>query len=74
MSVIYVDDRNRVLTELRALRRQLPSSVSVIAGGAGAVALAPDLSAANIHVESSVAGMVSALRRHGGALRVPSPR
>jgi DNA-binding transcriptional MerR regulator/methylmalonyl-CoA mutase cobalamin-binding subunit len=74
LSVIYFEDRDRVLTELRALRRQLPSSVALIAGGAGAVALSSELAADSIHVESSVAGMVSALRRHVGALRVPSPR
>jgi MerR family transcriptional regulator, light-induced transcriptional regulator len=43
LSVVYVDDAQRVVGELRRLRRLLPSEVSLFVGGAGAVAVRADL-------------------------------
>ncbi|HEX6533883.1 MAG TPA: MerR family transcriptional regulator [Gemmatimonadaceae bacterium] len=70
LSVIYVEERDRVLGELRALRTRLPREVQLVAGGAGARALAAELSAAGVRVESSISGFLALLRREaadGGA-------
>lgn len=66
LSVVYVEDRDRVLGELRALRSRLPRDVALIAGGAGAHALAAELGAMNVRVETSIAGLVTELRRSRG--------
>lgn len=63
VSVIYMEDRQRVLGELRALRLLLPTDITVVAGGAGAAMLAPELAALSIQVESSIAGWTALLRR-----------
>ncbi len=68
VSIVYTEDRARVLSELRALRSRLPADMVLIAGGAGATSLATELAAMNVRVESSVSGLVAELRRqrHGG--------
>jgi methanogenic corrinoid protein MtbC1 len=63
ISVVFVEQRERVLGELRALRARLPAEVALIAGGAGAGALAAELAAMGVRVESSIAGLVTELRR-----------
>lgn len=63
LSLVYVDDPARVLGELRALRTRLPHSIPIIAGGAGARALAAELSAMNVLVDASIPGLVAQLRR-----------
>jgi len=67
LSVVYVDDRARMLGELRAIRSRLPREVTLIAGGGGSGALAAELSAMGVRVESSLAGLVAELRREGVA-------
>ena len=64
VSIVYTEDRARVLGEMRALRSRLPASMILIAGGAGATSLASELTAMNVRVQSSVSGLVSELRRH----------
>ena len=64
VSIVYTEDRARVLGEVRALRSRLPADMVLIAGGAGAMSLAPELAAMDVRVESSVAGLVAELRRH----------
>ena len=63
LSVVFVADRERTIEELRTLRTRLPAGVALIAGGAGARALAKELAAVDVRVESSVAGLVDELRR-----------
>ncbi|MEP6691498.1 MAG: MerR family transcriptional regulator [Gemmatimonadaceae bacterium] len=63
ISVVYFEDRERVLGELRALRARLPADVTLIVGGNGAASLADDLSVMDARVESSVAGLLAELRR-----------
>jgi len=63
LSVVYVDDRARMLGELRAIRSRLPREVTLIAGGGGSGPLAAELSAMGVRVESSLAGLVAELRR-----------
>ena len=63
VSVIYVEDRDHVLGELRALRSRLPTGIALIAGGAGAASLAAELSAMDVRVASSVPGLLAELRR-----------
>lgn len=68
LSVVFLDDRERVLAELREVRALLPPDVGLVAGGAGAAALAVELAALGIRVESSLAGWTAELRRlHGAA-------
>ena len=64
VSVVYVDDRVRVLAELRALRTLLSKDVPLVTGGAGAGLLDPELLALGVRVESSLAGWIAELRRH----------
>ena len=61
VSVIYVDDRERTLGELRTLRARLPASVTLLVGGAGAAVLAPELAGAGIRVGTSLADLRDAL-------------
>ncbi len=63
MSILFVEDRERVLTELRALREFLPRRVLLIAGGSGAGLLEPDLSESGVRVGTSVADLNDQLRR-----------
>ncbi len=64
VSVVYMDDRQRVLGELSALRLLLPAQVTLVAGGAGAALLVPELATMGIRVESSIEGWTAELRRH----------
>ena len=68
MSIVYSEDRARVLGELRALRAQLPEDVVMIAGGGGARVIARDLAQLRVRVESSVPGLVAELRRNAPEL------
>lgn len=68
ISVVYVEDRERVLGELRALRARLPDTMALIVGGGGAASLAADLSVMDARVESSVAGLLAELRRDRAAI------
>ncbi len=63
VSVIYVDDRERVLAELRALRAQLPASIGLLVGGAGGAELARELSLIGVRVGTSMDELRAELRR-----------
>lgn len=65
LSLVYVDDKARVLGELRALRSMVPPAVWILAGGGGASALAAELAAIDVQVEGSIPGLVAQLRRIG---------
>jgi DNA-binding transcriptional MerR regulator/methylmalonyl-CoA mutase cobalamin-binding subunit len=62
VSIVYPGGRDRVLTELRALRSRLPATVPLVAGGAGAGALAPELRGAGIQVVQDLSEFRAALR------------
>jgi methylmalonyl-CoA mutase cobalamin-binding subunit len=62
VSVVYPRDRDHVLGELRTLRSRLPASVPLIAGGAGAASLAPELRGAGIQVVQDLSELRAALR------------
>ncbi|MFN2564097.1 MAG: cobalamin-dependent protein [Gemmatimonadaceae bacterium] len=62
VSIIYPGERDRVLAELRTLRSRLSASVPLVAGGAAAVALAPELRGAGIHVVQDLSELRAALR------------
>ena len=62
VSIVYVDDRERVLGELRLLRTLLAADVRLIAGGSGAVSHARAISGLGVPVESSVGGLFAALK------------
>ena len=63
VSIVYVEDREALLGELRTLRATLPDAVLLVAGGGGAAAIAGELSAIGVRVESSVNGLLGELRR-----------
>ena len=63
ISVVYVEDRAVTIGELRALRYALPSDVPVLAGGAGATVLAPELRSSGIQVVSDLRALSSDLAR-----------
>lgn len=63
LSVVFLDSRERVLSEIEALHAALPAAVSLIAGGTGAAALAAPLGRLGVRVESTIAGLVAELRR-----------
>ena len=73
VSVVYLRDRDRVLEELRTVRSRLPASVPLLAGGAGAVALGPELYGSGVHVVEDLselrAALRAALRNGNGAVR-----
>jgi MerR family transcriptional regulator, light-induced transcriptional regulator len=62
VSVVFLRDRDRVLAELRTVRSRLPASVPLLAGGAGAVALASELHGSGIHVVEDLSALRAALR------------
>ena len=61
LSIVYVPDRDHTLDELRTLRARLPASVPVVAGGAGAAQLAPELAQAGIRVGARLADLSAVL-------------
>ena len=63
VSIVYVEDRDALLGELRALRAALPATVTLVAGGGGAAHIAAELSAIGVRVETSVNGLLGELRR-----------
>ena len=62
VSMVYVEDREQTLAEMRELREQLPANTMLIAGGAGATALAKELAAMTVRVESTISGLLAELR------------
>jgi DNA-binding transcriptional MerR regulator/methylmalonyl-CoA mutase cobalamin-binding subunit len=64
VSIVHVAEPARVLTELRTARTRLPASVPLLAGGAGAVALAAELDGSGIHVIGDLSELRAALRTH----------
>src|SRR5688572_26176119 len=63
VSIVYVEDRDALLAELRTLRATLPATVTLVAGGGGATGIAGELSAIGVRVETSVNGLLGELRR-----------
>jgi MerR family transcriptional regulator, light-induced transcriptional regulator len=66
VSIVHLVERERTLTELRTVRARLPASVPLLAGGAGAVDLAPDLDGVGIHVVADLSELRAALRKGTG--------
>ena len=66
VSIVHLVDRERVLTELRTVRERLPASIPLLAGGAGAVALAAELEGMGIHVVADLSELRAALRKGTG--------
>jgi len=63
VSIVYVDDPERVLHELRALRAELPTAVALVAGGSGAEQLARELALLGVRVQTSLTALRDELRR-----------
>jgi methylmalonyl-CoA mutase cobalamin-binding subunit len=65
VSIVHLAEPERVLAALQTVRARLPASVPLLAGGAGAVALAPELDGSGIHVVGDLSELRIALRRNG---------
>jgi DNA-binding transcriptional MerR regulator/methylmalonyl-CoA mutase cobalamin-binding subunit len=63
LSVVYVDNSERVLGELRELRSLLPGDMSLVVGGAGALKLSRQLSGIGVRVSEKIADLHDELRR-----------
>lgn len=63
VSVVYVEDRARVLEEMRALRASMPAEVPLLAGGAGAALLRAELTEIGVEVAESLADLRAVMRR-----------
>jgi MerR family transcriptional regulator, light-induced transcriptional regulator len=61
MSMTYIHDRSRTLSELRSLRALVPSSVVIIVGGAGVRAIRDDLAQLGIRVGATLLDLRDAL-------------
>ncbi len=62
ISVIYVDDRSRVLDEIRTLRNRLPASVPLLVGGGASAVLSSQLARDGIRIVSDLAELRSELQ------------
>jgi len=62
VSIVYVDEGERVLREVQMLRTLLAGDVRLITGGSGAISLARGISSLGVPVESSVGGLFAALK------------
>jgi DNA-binding transcriptional MerR regulator/methylmalonyl-CoA mutase cobalamin-binding subunit len=65
VSIVYVDDRERLLDELRVLRARLPHAIPLVAGGAGARQLGAELGASGIRVVAALSDLEPELRAAG---------
>ena len=63
VSLVRLGDRERALAGLHTLRTRLPASVPLLASGAGAVDLAPELDGVGIHVVGDLSKLRAALRK-----------
>ena len=63
LSVVYVDNRERMLSELRDLRSRLPGEIALFVGGSGALSLSRELSGSGMRVTGNVAELYDELRR-----------
>jgi MerR family transcriptional regulator, light-induced transcriptional regulator len=62
LSVVFVDDRERVLRELREVRERLPASVPLVIGGGAAAPLEGELEHPSTRVVADLEGLRAALR------------
>jgi methylmalonyl-CoA mutase cobalamin-binding subunit len=62
MSVVFVDDRGRLLAELRALRERLPLSIPLVVGGRAATSIAGELQQTGAHLVADLDALRATLR------------
>ena len=67
LSVLYVEDRRRVIDEITAIRSKLPMGIPLFVGGSGGLALKRDLSTPGIYVSGNVAEVYDEARRTVGS-------
>ncbi|MDQ3675093.1 MAG: cobalamin-dependent protein [Gemmatimonadota bacterium] len=65
LSIVYVDDRERVLGEVRSLRARLPKNIAVIAGGSGATLLRRELVPSGVRVAGKIDELFSLANTDG---------
>lgn len=63
LSVVYVENRERVLRELRELRSLLPGDIAPFIGGSGALSLSRHFSGSGVRVTERVAELYEELGR-----------
>jgi len=67
LSVLYIQDRQRVIDEITAIRSKLPIGIPLFVGGSGGLALKRDLSARGIYVTGNVAEVYDEARSTVGS-------
>src|SRR5688572_7340263 len=65
VSIVYVDDRRRMLGEMRSLRERLPGTIALVVGGSGAVLLWRELSGDGIRVEGKLDRVFGSMHSDG---------
>ena len=63
LSVVYVENRDRVLGELRELRSLLPGDIALVIGGSGALRLSRELAGSGVRVTETIAELHDELQR-----------
>jgi MerR family transcriptional regulator, light-induced transcriptional regulator len=63
LSLVYVENRERVLDELHELRSRLPSDIALVVGGSGALRLSRELAGSGVRVTEKIADLYDELRR-----------
>lgn len=67
LSVLYIEDAERVTGEILAIRSRLPLKIPLFVGGAGALALKRDLAVPGVYVTGNVAEIRDEARHTVGA-------
>ncbi len=62
LSIVYVDNLERVLADLRLLRDRLPPEIRLIVGGAASAMLRPELAKSGIRIRESLTQLIEELR------------
>jgi len=61
ISTVYAESPEHVIAELKALRAALPPAITVVAGGAGAIAISAELGRDGIQVVRDLAELRASL-------------
>ena len=62
LSVVYVDDPDRIAEGIRQVRNALPADVALVIGGSGVARIRERLAAVDVQVAEDLVSFVAALR------------
>lgn len=69
LSIVYVENRVRTLSELRTLRERLPEHITMLVGGAGAASLRKDLDRLGVRLVADLPALITELRDSASSAR-----